>query len=171
MDINDIDSLGKRMLSIRKQKNLKQKNFCKLIGVTQSYLSLVELDKQKPSLTFIMSVLKATKVNGDWLLTGRGSMYPQIKEKKPEIKEINEERAAYGVDKSPSLNDAIDILKSHWDKLNDVQKKSLIRQIEEMIKSNEILLDESRRLKEFLIKIATNQPGEIPSNVVQRLTD
>jgi transcriptional regulator with XRE-family HTH domain len=167
----DINNIGKRIASIRKQKNLPQRKFSELINVSAGYLAPVEQGKKKPSFNFIVSVLSATKVNADWLFTGRGSMYLPIKEEKEEIKEINEERAAYGVDKSPSLNDAIDILKSHWDKLNDVQKKSLIRQIEEMIKSNEILLDESRRLKEFLIKIATNQPGEIPSNVVQGLTD
>jgi transcriptional regulator with XRE-family HTH domain len=171
MDMNDIDNIGKRVLSIRKQKNLKQKNFCKLIGVTQSYLSVVEHDKQMPSLVFIMSVLKATKVNGDWLLTGRGSMYPQIKEKKEEIKGINEERAAYGVSKSYKLDDVLDTIKKHWDTLNDGQKRILVEMVKEMVKNNEILLEENRRLKDFLIKIATNQPGEIPSNVVQRLTN
>jgi transcriptional regulator with XRE-family HTH domain len=173
MDINDIGSLGKRMLSIRKQKNLKQTNFSKLIGVSSSYLSLVELDKQRPSLTFIMSVLKATKVNANWLLTGRGPMYLPIKEKKEEIKEINEDRTAYGADKSPSLDIGLDSLKSHWDKLSDEQKKSLMRHVKKMIKNNE-MAEENRMLKDFLIKIATKPHVEmpaIPSNVVQGLTD
>jgi transcriptional regulator with XRE-family HTH domain len=167
----DINNIGKRMVRIRQDTNFNQKKFAEFANVSPSYLAAIETGRRTPSFSFIVSVLDATKASADWLLTGEGAMYPPIKKEKEEIKEINEDRAAYGVDKSPSLNDAIDILKSHWDKLNDVQKKSLIRQIEEMIKSNEILLDESRRLKEFLIKIATNQPGEIPSNVVQGLTD
>jgi transcriptional regulator with XRE-family HTH domain len=140
------------MLSIRKQKNLKQTNFSKLIGVSSSYLSLVELDKQRPSLTFIMSVLKATKVNGDWLLTGKGSMYLPIEKEKQEIKEINEDRAAYGGDNSPGLNDELNDLKSHWSKLNDDQKRALMVVVKEMIEKNE--------MKEFVLKFA-NQSGEL----------
>ncbi|MEN8219583.1 MAG: helix-turn-helix transcriptional regulator [Pseudomonadota bacterium] len=181
MDINDIGSLGKRMLSIRKQKNLKQTNFSKLIGVSSSYLSLVELDKQRPSLVFIMSVLKATKVNADWLLMGKGSMYLPIKEEKEEIKEIDEYRVDYGAgnlprdddfkshldklnddqkrvlmvmaDNSLGFDDELNDLKSHWGKLSDEQKKVLVGVVKEMIEKNE--------MKEFVSKLGATQLGEL----------
>jgi transcriptional regulator with XRE-family HTH domain len=161
----NIDNLDKRMLSIRKQKNLNQNKFSKLINVTSCYISMVELGKRNPSVNFIMSVLKATQVSADWLLLGKGSMYPQIKEKKPEIKEINEDRAAYGADKSPSLDDVFNILKNHWDKLSDEQKKALMVVVKEMIEKNE-MREENHKIREFMIKVATTWPGDplqIPS--------
>jgi transcriptional regulator with XRE-family HTH domain len=166
----DADNIHKRMFVIRKQKNLSQRAFAEFFGVSGSYIAAVETGKNTPSFNLIMSVLKVIQVNADWLLLGKGSMYPPIKEKKEEIKEINEDRAAYGVDKSPGFDDELNNLKSHWDKLSDEQKKSLMRHVKNMIKNNE-MAEENRKLKDFIIKMATKQPGEIPSNVVQGLTD
>jgi transcriptional regulator with XRE-family HTH domain len=145
----NIDNLDKRMLSIRKQKNLNQNKFSKLINVTSCYISMVELGKRNPSVNFIMSVLKATQVSADWLLLGKGSMYPQIKEKKPEIKEINEDRGDYGTGNSSSLDDVPNTLKSHWDGLSDGQKRVLAGMVEEMIEKNE-MKKESRKIKESI---------------------
>jgi transcriptional regulator with XRE-family HTH domain len=168
----DIENFDKRILTIRKQKNLTQKSFANLIGVSQNFIGLIERRQCRPSFNFIMFVLKTMQVSADWLLLGKGSMYPQIKEKKPEIKEINEDRAAYGADKSPGFDDELNNLKSHWSKLNDDQKRALMVVLKEMVKNNnEILLEENRKLKDFIIEMMTNQPGEIPSNVVQGLTD
>jgi transcriptional regulator with XRE-family HTH domain len=168
----DINNIGKRVLNIRRSKNLTQTKFAKLANLPQSYLAAVEGNKKNPSFNFIVSVLDITKVSADWLFTGKGSMYPQIKEKKPEIKEINEDRVAYGTDKSPSLDVVLNILKSHWDKLSNEQKRVLMVMVKEMVKNNnEILLEENRKLKDFIIEMMTNQPGKIPSNVVQGLTD
>jgi transcriptional regulator with XRE-family HTH domain len=167
----DIDNIGKRILKIRQSTNLTQKKFAEVVNVAYSSVSAMEKGKKTPSFRSLISIVDATKASADWLLTGDGAMYLQIKKEKQDIKEINEDKAAYGADKSPGFDDVLDILKSHWDKLSDVQKKVLTRQVKEMVKNNEILLEENRRLKDFLIKIATNQPGEIPSNVVQGLTD
>jgi transcriptional regulator with XRE-family HTH domain len=167
----DIDTLGRRLIDVRLERRLSQTKFAKFIDVSQSYLGAIETGKRKPSFNFIVSVLNATKISSDWLLTGEGPMYPSIKKEKQEIKEINEERAAYGGDKLLGLEDVINILKNYWDKLSEEQKRVLVGMVKEMVKNNEILLEENRRLKDFLIKIATKQPGEIPSNVVQGLAD
>jgi transcriptional regulator with XRE-family HTH domain len=145
----NIDNIDKRILAIRKQKSLNQKNFSKLIGVTQSYIAIVEHGKQNPSINFIMSVLKATKVSANWLLLGKGSMYLPIKKEKPEIKEINEDRAAYGADKSPGFDDVLDDLKSHWDELSDDQKRVLVVMVKEMIEKKE-MRKENRKIKETI---------------------
>jgi transcriptional regulator with XRE-family HTH domain len=169
-NVNIID-FDKRLLSIRKQNNLNQIEFSEFLGLARNHVNQVERGKRSPSVNFIMSVLKATKVNANWLLTGKGPMYLPIKEKKEEIKEINEDKVAYGADKSLGLDDVLDTIKRHWDTLSDGQKGILVEMVKEMVKNNEILLEENRKLKDFIIEMVTKQPGEIPSNVVQGLTD
>ncbi|MEN8220189.1 MAG: helix-turn-helix transcriptional regulator [Pseudomonadota bacterium] len=82
----NIDGFDKRMLSIRKQKNLNQTKFSEFVGLDPVQISTVERGKRNPSNNFIISVLKATQVSADWLLLGKGSMYPPIKKEKEEIK-------------------------------------------------------------------------------------
>jgi transcriptional regulator with XRE-family HTH domain len=141
----DINNIGKRMLSIRQKKNLSQAKFAEFTNLCPSYIAAVEVGRKKPSLNFVVSVLEATKVSVDWLFTGKGSMYPQIKE-------INEDRVAYGADKTASLDIGLDSLKNHWDKLSDEQKRVLMRQIKEMVENN--------AMREFISKIVS-QPGEL----------
>jgi transcriptional regulator with XRE-family HTH domain len=148
----DINNIGKRVLRIRQDTKFSQKKFAEFANVSYSYLAAIERGKVTPSFKFIVSVLNATKANADWLFTGKGSMYPQIKKEKQEIKEINENRVAYGADNSPGFDDVLNILKSHWDKLSDVQKKVLVGMVKEMIEKNE--------MKEFVLKFA-NQSGEL----------
>jgi transcriptional regulator with XRE-family HTH domain len=161
----NIDNLDKRMLSIRKQKNLNQKPFSDLLNMTSCYISQVELGKRNPSINFIMSVLKVTQVSADWLLLGKGSMYPPIKKEKQEIKEINEDRAAYGADNSPGFDDVLDALQSHWGELRNDQKKVLMVMLKEMIENNK-MRKENYKIREFIIKNAATQSGDslqIPS--------
>jgi transcriptional regulator with XRE-family HTH domain len=168
----DLVSFGKRVLKVRQKTELNQTRFARFTDVARSYLSAIESGEKKPSFNFIMSILSATKVSADWLLTGEGAMYLPTKKEKEEIKGINEDRVAYGADNSPGLDDELNGFKSHWSKLNDEQKRALMVVVKEMVKNNnEILLEENRRLKDFLIKIATKTHGEIPLNVVQGLTD
>jgi transcriptional regulator with XRE-family HTH domain len=143
----DIDNFDKRMLAIRKQNNLSQRSFSDLVGVSPSYIALVELGKNRPSFNFIMSVLKTMQVSADWLLLGKGSMYPPIK--KEEIKEINEDRVDYGAGNLPRDDD----FKSYLDKLNDDQKRVLMVMAKEMIEKNE--------MKEFVSKLGATQLGEL----------
>ncbi|MEN8219585.1 MAG: helix-turn-helix transcriptional regulator [Pseudomonadota bacterium] len=145
----NIDNINKRMSSIRKQKNLNQKNFSELVNVSSRYISMVERGKRNPSINFIISVLKATQVSADWLLMGKGSMYLPIKEEKEEIKEIDEYRVDYGAGNLPRDDD----FKSHLDKLNDDQKRVLMVVVKEMIEKNE--------MKEFVSKLGATQLGEL----------
>jgi transcriptional regulator with XRE-family HTH domain len=161
----DIKNLGKRMLRLRQVTGLSQRKLAKLASISSGYLSAIEAGKTTPSFRCLISVMDATKASADWLLTGEGSMYPPIKKEKPEIKEINEDRAAYGADKSPSLDDVFNILKNHWDKLSDEQKKALMVVVKEMIEKNE-MREENHKIREFMIKVATTWPGDplqIPS--------
>jgi transcriptional regulator with XRE-family HTH domain len=152
-------------------KGLKISDFAHELGESKYRIQNILSKKQKASEDVISKIVGVFNVNATWLITGNGPIFSRTNEEKQEIKEINEDRAAYGADNSPSLDGVFNILKNHWDKLSDEQKRALMVVLKEMVKNNnEILLEENRRLKDFLIKIATNQPGEIPSNVVQRLT-
>jgi transcriptional regulator with XRE-family HTH domain len=169
--IMDINNIGKRILRIRQETGFSQAKFARFADVGYGYLGTIELGKKKPSFNFIVSVLDATKVSADWLLTGEGAMYLPTKKEKEEIKEINEDSAAYGVSKSYELDEVLDTIKRHWDTLSDGQKKILVEMVKEMVKNNEILLEENRMLRDFLIKMATKPHGEMPSNIVQGLAD
>ena len=48
--------LGKAIKQLRKQKNYKQKQFCEIVEITQSYLSLIESNKKKPSLEVLEKI-------------------------------------------------------------------------------------------------------------------
>ncbi|MEN8218270.1 MAG: helix-turn-helix transcriptional regulator [Pseudomonadota bacterium] len=152
----DIDNIGKRILKIRQQTGFSQAKFARFTDVIYSYLAMVELGKKKPSFNFIVSVLDTTKVSADWLLTGEGAMYLQTKEKKQEIKEINEDRVAYGADNLSRPDD----LKNHWDKLNEDQKRILAGHAKEMVENN--------LMREFINKMTTSRTAEtlqVPSSL------
>lgn len=48
--------LGKSIKQLRKQKNYNQKQFCEIVEITQSYLSLIESNKKKPSLEVLEKI-------------------------------------------------------------------------------------------------------------------
>ena len=65
-----MDSLGKRLKSIRKLNNMTQIEFARLIGVSQGTLSDIEKDRCKPSVDTLVSIRKSFKVDINWLLVG-----------------------------------------------------------------------------------------------------
>jgi len=65
-----VDSLGKRLKSIRKLNNMTQIEFARLIGVSQGTLSDIEKDRCKPSVDTLVSIRKSFKVDINWLLVG-----------------------------------------------------------------------------------------------------
>lgn len=52
-------NIGKSIKELRKRNNLTQVNFAKAIGVTGSYVSLIESGKKKPSLDVLEKISKA----------------------------------------------------------------------------------------------------------------
>lgn len=49
-------NIGQSVKLLRKNRNHTQGEFCKVIGITQSYLSLIEGGKKKPSLEVLQKV-------------------------------------------------------------------------------------------------------------------
>lgn len=54
-------NIGQAIQTIRKGKNLSQKKFSKVVGIDQSYLSLIENNKKKPSTKLLEKISYKTK--------------------------------------------------------------------------------------------------------------
>lgn len=65
---------GKRIALFRKSKRLTQEGLASILDVSRSYLAEIESGKKEPSFNFLMSLIAATDVSSDWLLTGQGVM-------------------------------------------------------------------------------------------------
>lgn len=51
-------NVGEAIKLLRHRKNIKQKDFCKLVGITQSYLSLIEKGHRTPTLQVLENIAK-----------------------------------------------------------------------------------------------------------------
>lgn len=54
--------LGKAIQSIRDKKGLSQKEFSELVEVNQSYLSLIENNRKKPSIKLLEKISGKTEI-------------------------------------------------------------------------------------------------------------
>jgi len=64
-----------RILSVLRSKNLSPSVFADAIGVQRSGVSHVLSERNKPSLDFVIKILKAfPEIDADWLLFGKGEM-------------------------------------------------------------------------------------------------
>lgn len=99
------DTIGIRIKKLREIKKLKQKEFAKIIDVSQGTLSDIENGKFTPSVDTIISVSRYMNVSTDWLLKGDGH------ESKHAIKdEIAELISQLTVKEKSKLEDYIEFL-------------------------------------------------------------
>lgn len=61
---------GKRIEQRRKEKNIKQYDLAKLIGLTQQTISSYEKGKNKPSIDILRRLAEELDVSSDYLLYG-----------------------------------------------------------------------------------------------------
>lgn len=54
-------NIGNAIHTVRKQKDLSQKEFSELVGIDQSYLSMIENNKKKPSMKLLEKISQETK--------------------------------------------------------------------------------------------------------------
>ena len=64
-----------RIRLIRKTLGMKQGDFARRIGLTQTALSMIELDKTTLTEKNIKLICTTFAVNEDWLRTGKGEMF------------------------------------------------------------------------------------------------
>lgn len=71
-----MDSIGSRVLEVRKNAKLSQIVFAKQIGISQTHVSKIEKGVEHPSQTLIKYISYRYNVNEKWLTTGKGTMHP-----------------------------------------------------------------------------------------------
>ena len=77
-----------RIRQVRKALNLKQGEFARLIGLTQTSLSMIELEKSTLTEKNIKLICATFAVNEDWLRTGKGEMFGAASPYEKELLEI-----------------------------------------------------------------------------------
>jgi transcriptional regulator with XRE-family HTH domain len=65
-------TIGERMKEVRTELGYTQKEFAKILGVSQSHLSGVENGNDQPSETFIRFFATTFKISREWLVNGTG---------------------------------------------------------------------------------------------------
>jgi transcriptional regulator with XRE-family HTH domain len=62
--------LGKRLKSLRQSLDLTQGDFGEILGISQAYLSDLELGSERPTKRLVKQVVSQFHVREEWLLTG-----------------------------------------------------------------------------------------------------
>jgi len=75
------NTIGIRILQIRKELGTTQKEFAEKIGVTGNYISEIEAGKKFPSMPVLLSIEHIYGIGREWLLSGKGDKY--VKERFP----------------------------------------------------------------------------------------
>jgi transcriptional regulator with XRE-family HTH domain len=66
--VNYVD-LGKKIMQLRKDKKMTQKQLAELVGVSMSFMGLIERGERKASLETIVSIANALEVGLNYLLS------------------------------------------------------------------------------------------------------
>ena len=72
-----LSSPGRRLKHLRKQLNLRQKNFAEELQISQSTLSQIENDYYRPSFESLNRLTHLFDVNCNWLIAGTGHPFRQ----------------------------------------------------------------------------------------------
>ena len=67
--------MNERIKLLRKNNNLTQQEFAKMIGTSQNVLANWESGRRNPSASVINNICKTFNVNEEWLRTGKGDMF------------------------------------------------------------------------------------------------
>ncbi len=86
-------ALGERIKIVRKYFKYNQRDFSKVLGLSQAHISNIETNKDNPSDKILMKISATFNVSFDWLKSGQGEMTdcsPILQEELSElIKSIN----------------------------------------------------------------------------------
>ncbi len=69
------DTCGERIREIRKELNLKQKEFAEKLNISVPSLSEIETGKYRPGFDFLVNISKELNVNLYYVLFGEGNMF------------------------------------------------------------------------------------------------
>lgn len=70
-----MDNIHNRIILLRKNLNISQKEFSEKIGVAQTTFSSIELGECKIRPVYLIAICSIFNVNEKWLLTGQGEIF------------------------------------------------------------------------------------------------
>lgn len=79
-----METIGKRIADLRKQKQMKQDDLAQLLGVSSQAVSKWENDQTCPDISLLPELAKQLGVTVDELLTGKQELAPATKVLQPE---------------------------------------------------------------------------------------
>ena len=87
----DRKKIGKRVKELRQVLNLKQDEFASKLGVTNNYISLIEVGKKKPGMEVLTRMMDVFNVNVTYLFYGEGDLFrePNVSAALPEFVRMN----------------------------------------------------------------------------------
>lgn len=94
-------AINDRIIAVRKNKQLNQKEFSEIVKIARSTLSEVENGKNRPSTDLIVGIANSFKdINIDWVLTGNGEMLkkPMFALQKQEPIEFDDNQLALAIE-------------------------------------------------------------------------
>jgi transcriptional regulator with XRE-family HTH domain len=77
-----------RIRLVRKTLGLNQVEFAKRVGLTQTYLSMIELEKSTLTEKNIKLICATFAIDEDWLRTGNGDMFASMSPYEKELLEV-----------------------------------------------------------------------------------
>ena len=66
-------TLGERIFFVRKSNNLNQKDFAKMLGISQTHVSKIESGAENPSETLLLFISYQFAVSMEWLKEEKGN--------------------------------------------------------------------------------------------------
>lgn len=70
-----MDTIGKRILQVRKNLKLTQSEFAAQFGLSHSHISNIENERLMPTETLLLFIVEKYNINYEWLKSGIGYMY------------------------------------------------------------------------------------------------
>ena len=98
MSRDEIKAIGKRIKEARNSLRYSQREMAKVIGISNSYLSAIEIGSKKPGAEIILKLADKFKINTEFLYHGTGDMFSNAV-RTPALKEFNLEDDLDSTDK------------------------------------------------------------------------
>ena len=115
-----METIGKRLKSLRKEVGLSQQKLADALGVTQTTVGMWEVDKSTMTDRSARQICATFGVSYDWLTTGTGEMFEQSDEQL-----VNDTMQAY-----PQFGDLERRILENWIKLPHSKREEILETIQ-----------------------------------------
>lgn len=139
-----------RIKKIMESQEMTQKTFAEYLGISAASLSSIFTEKTKPTLSTVGAIMdKFPEISLDWLISGKGSMYAEVKEVYAEVKEVDEQPQSF----SQPMNEQLDLFATpvaplQQQKSGSTSSPTISTHKQEMV---EIKMPAKREIKEIRI--------------------